>query len=352
MSTMTPVPAHVIWDVTYACPLRCCHCYSESGRRPSRQLDAEARSALADRIIAMGPSSVAFSGGEPLLVPDVLALGRRMRAAGIHVRVYTSGSQLSDALAAQLAETASRVHVSVDAGRREIHDRVRGRAGSFDTAMSALERLSALRRGGAAAFDLVVDTSLLKSSLASIPELCSEISRRDLAITALNLAATIPVGLASREEFAEAELLTMDELVQLSRPESLAHLRSLLPPAVKLVVQDYFKLRMAEQDLALHASVADYMHIEPDGAVRAIPIYEGTVGALLTEDAEVIWRRVQEHRMARDLVGLLEQVRSPLDWARAARTIDLQYAAPAERDRIARRPVYVPELRAIRPDCA
>lgn len=349
---MRPVPAHVIWDVTYACPLRCCHCYSESGRRPSRQLGPDARSALADRIIEMRPTSVAFSGGEPLLVPDLLVIAARMRAAGIHVRVYTSGSQLSDALAAQLAETANRVHVSVDGGRREIHDRVRGRAGSFDAAMAALGRLSTLRRAGRAACELVIDSSLMKSNLASLPELCAEITRRELSITALNLAATIPVGLASRAEFADAELMTMDELIELSRPESQAHLRSLLPPEVKLVVQDYFKLRMAAQDVALHASVAEYMHLEPDGAVRAIPIYEGTVGSLLTEDAEVIWRRVQQHRMSRDLVGLLEQVRSPLDWARAARTIDLQYAAPAERDRIARRPVYVPALRTLPPDRA
>ncbi len=41
MRTTPAAPVYVNWDLTYACPLRCIHCYSESGRRPSHPFVVE-----------------------------------------------------------------------------------------------------------------------------------------------------------------------------------------------------------------------------------------------------------------------------------------------------------------------
>lgn len=50
---MIAPPPDVVWDITYACPLRCTHCYSESGRRPARQLSRAELIRVADALIAL-----------------------------------------------------------------------------------------------------------------------------------------------------------------------------------------------------------------------------------------------------------------------------------------------------------
>jgi MoaA/NifB/PqqE/SkfB family radical SAM enzyme len=86
-------PLEIIWDITYACPLRCFHCYSESGRRPSRQLSPQDMLRLADRIIAMRPYGISLAGGEPLLVGGVFEVAERMpAAAGRYARRWSTTS--------------------------------------------------------------------------------------------------------------------------------------------------------------------------------------------------------------------------------------------------------------------
>ncbi|OLZ64220.1 hypothetical protein AV521_36125 [Streptomyces sp. IMTB 2501] len=55
-----------MWDTTYACPLRCSHCYNESGRRPARQLSPADMLRVAGALIDFGPRVVALSGADPL----------------------------------------------------------------------------------------------------------------------------------------------------------------------------------------------------------------------------------------------------------------------------------------------
>ena len=81
-----PPITRVIWDLTYACPLRCTHCYSESGRRAARMLDRQHMRRVAQVIIAVRPERVSFSGGEPLLSPWCTEAARLLSEAGTALR--------------------------------------------------------------------------------------------------------------------------------------------------------------------------------------------------------------------------------------------------------------------------
>lgn len=89
MRTSPPASIYVNWDLTYACPLRCEHCYSESGRRPSRQLGLAEQLRIAEQIIKMRPQSVQFSSREPLIVPGVFELAKHLVSRGVRVHLYT-----------------------------------------------------------------------------------------------------------------------------------------------------------------------------------------------------------------------------------------------------------------------
>jgi AdoMet-dependent heme synthase len=133
------------------CNLQCTHCLNASGPvdpwlAPMATADVERHVEDATRL---GVREVYFTGGEPFLHPrilDVLAFAlERMPAT-----VLTNGTLITERLADQLADLATRtrysleVRVSLDDPDREANDRVRGR-GAFDRALQAIARLH--RRG-------------------------------------------------------------------------------------------------------------------------------------------------------------------------------------------------------------
>jgi MoaA/NifB/PqqE/SkfB family radical SAM enzyme len=156
-----------IWDVTYACPLRCVHCYTESGRRPARTLDRDAAMRVIDVIIAARARKVSISGGEPLSVRWALEAMKRLHDAGIAVTVFTSGWSMPEKTAIALVDTVSSVAVSIDGADASIHDAIRARAGAFERGMKALDilhRVKAERQAaGQNCFTLGIDYTLTRS---------------------------------------------------------------------------------------------------------------------------------------------------------------------------------------------
>ena len=164
---MTTKIGKFIWDITYACPLRCEHCYSESGRRPSRTLDRDAAMRVVDVILGAEAKKVSISGGEPLSVRWAVEAMKRLHDVGIDVTVFTSGWTMKEALATVLADAVSSVAVSMEGADATIHDAIRGRAGAFERGMRALDILhrvkEARRAAGQNCFTLGVDYTLTRS---------------------------------------------------------------------------------------------------------------------------------------------------------------------------------------------
>ncbi|MCK2213722.1 radical SAM protein [Actinomadura sp. ATCC 31491] len=326
-------PTHVIWDVTYACPLRCVHCYSESGRRPARRLAHGDLFRLADAIIAMGPRSVEFAGGEPLVVKGIHEVAEHIGKAGIEVGLYTGAWTLTPEDAEESARVFDRVTVSLDGADAEVHDRVRGRRGSFDRVLNALALFDAVP-----GLEYGIDCSVMRANFHQLPGLCADLAPRFPRMSFLNLAAAVPAGLASRPGFAESELLSNAELATLTSQEYTERLRSLAPPSLRVTTSDNWFLMMHPRTVARHGF--PLMQIEPDGEVRAMPVYEGCVGNLLTDDPDAIWRRAVERWSDPFVVETLSPVRSMADWAEAARRIDRRFGSPEVIARIERRPAW------------
>ncbi len=336
-------PRDVIWDVTYACPLRCTHCYSESGRRPSRQLGRDDLLAVTDALIALRPDSVALAGGEPLLVREIIEVAGRLSGAGIAVVLYTSGWTLEASVVAKLARVVAEVHVSIDGATPEVHDGIRGRAGSFQRAMRALSWLDgAARRAGeqgAKALPFGVDWVVTRTNHHQMADFCSLITGRFPELKFMSFGAVVPSGLASRRGFSDHELLADDQARRLGNGEQARLLRALVPPRVEVTTTDNLVLQM-HPDLVARGLVLPVMQVEPDGAVRAMPIYEGTVGNLLTEPAATLWQRCVARWRDPFVTATLSPVRTMEGWAAATRLIDEHFGSEEVRVRIARRPAY------------
>ncbi len=126
----------VVWNCTRACNLRCVHCYSESaGPADADEMTTDEGRAMLEDLAAFGVPVVLFSGGEPLMRPDLPALVERAVGLGMRAVISTNGTLIDETRAARLAGLGlSYVGVSLD-GVGEVNDRFRGFDGAFDRAI-------------------------------------------------------------------------------------------------------------------------------------------------------------------------------------------------------------------------
>lgn len=144
LTLLRKIPVSVTIELTRRCPLRCRHCYlpETAGRaRPGRELSAAQWGKILRQLARAGGLYLVFTGGEPLLRPDLPELCRLARALNFDVRVFSTGLGLTAALAAELkAAGVSGFELSFYGGP-SVHDAVTGRAGSFAASLASARLL-------------------------------------------------------------------------------------------------------------------------------------------------------------------------------------------------------------------
>ncbi len=132
-------PFLVVWDVTYKCNLRCKHCYSTAGKPWKDELnEKEAMKAL--KILAdAGVTSIAFSGGEPLLRRDFFDLAKTASDYGMYVSLATNGTLLTVENVRKLKELGiGYVQISLD-GTKKTHEEFRGIPGIYEKVIEGIK---------------------------------------------------------------------------------------------------------------------------------------------------------------------------------------------------------------------
>lgn len=164
----------VVWNCTRTCNLACRHCYSDSHAQAYDQLTGDEARAMITDIAQMGSPAMLFSGGEPLVRPDLLELIAHARAAGLPVTLSSNGTLIDGDVAARLADLEVRyVGISLD-GIGAVHDAFRGRAGAFDRAIRGIR---ALRGVGV---KVGIRITLSPSSVAVLDELFDLVEREGI----------------------------------------------------------------------------------------------------------------------------------------------------------------------------
>jgi 12,18-didecarboxysiroheme deacetylase len=129
----------VVWNVTRACNLNCVHCYARAvNHTHEREITHEQGLALIDDLASFGVPVILFSGGEPLMRPDLVELARYAVRSGLRAVISTNGTLISKDKATELREIGlSYVGVSLD-GMEPVNDRFRGKRGAFRDALKGI----------------------------------------------------------------------------------------------------------------------------------------------------------------------------------------------------------------------
>ena len=129
----------VVWNMTRQCNLKCVHCYAQAKATPNEnELTTAEGKNLIDDLSQFGAPVMLFSGGEPLMRPDLPELAQYAVSKGMRAVISTNGTLITREKARIFKEIGlSYVGISLD-GLEEVNDRFRGVPGAFDQALEGI----------------------------------------------------------------------------------------------------------------------------------------------------------------------------------------------------------------------
>jgi MoaA/NifB/PqqE/SkfB family radical SAM enzyme len=296
----------VIFYPTSRCNSRCVSCdwWQSSG---ADDLSLGEIEGLAGALGGLGTRLVVFSGGEPLLRPDVFEAARLFRAHRMTLHLLTSGVLL-DRCAAEVARGFSRVIVSLDAASEALYQSVRGVRG-----LAAVEAGVARLRRIAPEIRVTARATLHKANFRELPRLIEH--ARAMALDGISfLAADLsssafgrtgprrPAGLAlDPSEVAEFDEL-VDRTVALHRGDFDSGFVAESPAKLRRLPRYYAALagRGPFPPVTCNAPWTSVV-VEADGAVRPCFFHEPVGNIRRTPVAVIVTRHLSAFRRGLDV---------------------------------------------------
>ena len=136
---------HLVFELTQACNQCCRFCYNywRDGSTPIPKPDpALARKTLRKLLSQTAVGTLAFSGGEPLLLPNIHDLALHARFKGSRVNVLTNGTLLTqDAIENFKSIGVSALQIPILSADPAVHDALTSLPGSWERATAAASRV-------------------------------------------------------------------------------------------------------------------------------------------------------------------------------------------------------------------
>ncbi len=130
---------------TDRCNLKCSMCFEKS-RKPHPEIPLDDWIKIIEQIKKFHPR-IHLSGGEPFLYPEIKGLISYLKKHDLFVAITTNGTFLLEYATDIIGMKINELHVSID-GPKEIHDSIRGVAGTYDRIIHGLGTIKGLKTSG------------------------------------------------------------------------------------------------------------------------------------------------------------------------------------------------------------
>ncbi len=271
-------PIGVELKLTNQCNLRCMHCIADSGQITNEELSLSEILSTIDELVRMKVFYIGFTGGEPLLHPDLFNIINYTTKAGIRTGITTNGTLITPDVAKKLRKSGAwLVRVSMDGHTPELHDWFRGRAGSFSMTCDGIKRLIGEH------LQVTVLTVVSKHNFdtwENMISLCQE-----LKVRALNTYVFVSEGRGKeKKELALSPNEYRDFLKRVLNVRRIQKDVQLITDAPLLSI-----LRNSVDGSACPAGMFD-LFIKENGDVTPCPYFPDAIGNLRNKSLSEIWQ--------------------------------------------------------------
>jgi MoaA/NifB/PqqE/SkfB family radical SAM enzyme len=295
-------PTRVMINITNRCFFRCQQCDLWKDGVGDRWTELPATEWI--RILGeirewLGPVHVQFGGGEPLMRREVLDLMRFCGKNRMLCGMVTNGWYIDREMARALVDTGVfNLNISLDGGRPETHDRLRGFPRSFDRATQACRYLLAARKEMQADMRIVIKTTIWRGNLDELMPLLGWVEQEGL--DGLHLGP-LEQSFGQDEDplWYRRSPLWPDDLTRLDAVlDALTERRASSTTLINTVshlqsMKAYFRdpNRPGGAEFWCHVGV-DHFRVNPDGGVELCP-YMPPIGYLTKSRPDEIWKSNQ-----------------------------------------------------------
>ena len=285
-------PAHPVWEMTTACNLRCIHCHTSGGTPADDELSTAEARRLLDQLAQVSEfRMMAFTGGEPLVRPDLFELLAYSQALGFTNTIATNATLIDDDVARRLRRRGVVIAaVSLDGFDAGTHDFVRGQSGVFE---ATLRGMRALQRAGIL---LHVNITAMEYNLDQMDRLAALVDELDAGI--LLMYQLVPVGRGRGIGNAALDLGANERLIRfMARAQRTS--RAILEPVAGPQYWPFLLQRagirggplLGLAETVFHGCSAGrgFVYVKPNGEVWPCPSVEVDCGNVRETDSATIW---------------------------------------------------------------
>jgi len=285
-------PAHPVWEMTTACNLRCIHCHASGGKASPEELSTEEAKRLLDQLAQVREfRMMAFTGGEPLVRPDLFELLAYSRALGFANTMATNATLIDEEVARRLRGCGVVIAaVSLDGFDADTHDFVRGVPGSFEKALAGMR---ALRRAGIL---LQVNITAMEYNVEQMSRLMDLVD--ELSTGIVLMYQLVPVGRGRDVQEASLDLEANERLIRFmarAQRETRAIMEPVAGPQYwpfllqQNAIGGGLLLRLAETVFHGCSAGRGFVYIKPNGDVWPCPFIEVGCGNVRRTPFDTIW---------------------------------------------------------------
>lgn len=197
----------VSWMTTNECNLKCKHCYQDAEKTQAGELSTQEAMSMIDRIALAGFKIMIFSGGEPLLRPDIYDLVAYASEKGLRPVFGSNGTLITEEVATRLKNSGARaMGISLDSLDPLKHDEFRGLENAH---MLTLEGIENCKKAG---LPFQIHTTVVDWNKNEICEIAS--FAEDIGAIAHYVFFLIPVGRGEYIKETSIEVLENEKLLQ------------------------------------------------------------------------------------------------------------------------------------------
>ncbi len=271
--------------VTYRCNLNCEFCYV--GDHPDAELNTNDLKKIIFKIYneAMIPS-VSFTGGEPLLREDIVSLISYASQIGVWTNIITNGTLLNRSLVHELKQAGlSSAQVSIEGPDSHVHDKITGRRGAFDSAISGIRLLQE------AGIPVHTNTTISKNNIERVREMVALIKRLGLSRLSMNLL--IPCGRAADKRDVWMSYSEIgDHILGVKRCTEEHNIKFLWYSPVPLCIFNPIAHGLGNKACA---AITGLLSIDPMGNIIPCSSWREPVGSLLHHSFIDLWQSEKLH---------------------------------------------------------
>lgn len=298
-------PAHPAWEVTSACNLRCIHCHATADTPGKDELNTDEAKKFIDELARVKEfRMLVYTGGEPLVRPDIFELMEHSKKAGLINVIATNGTLITEEVACRLKEVGlATAAVSLDSWRDEVHDFVRNKPNTFELAMRGIR---AMKRAG---IPLQINCTAMQYNIHDMDELVELAD--DLGSGIMLMYQLVPVG---RGEIIKDATLKINENERLLKflAKKQQDVSTIIEPVAGPQYWPYLMelsgktdgiwMKMAKQVFHGCSAGRGFVYIKSNGDVWPCPFVEVSAGNVRTRPFDDIWRNSEifEHLRNRE----------------------------------------------------